>query len=450
MMFDLSLPSRRRLLLGGSAALFLAACGGGGDGADGTPAIHQFSADRSSYFVGERARVTVRFSGVSARIELAIGEVANGATVTTDVLSARLRLRLVVTGSPGQPPVSRDLVLEVGFRDRWVAGPAFASSMHAAVTTEDGTVLVIGGSRGLGILSDGIDRFDPATGRFTRIGSLATGRSNHSAVRLADGRILVCGGLTSSSEAPFAELVDEATGEARRAGAMTEPRVRHAATLLTSGRVLVTGGLGRTSAELWEPATGRWRRLASRMAHDRQFHTATTLADGRVLIAGGLKEIPGSYVFAELFDPQTETFTPLDTGIAEPRQLHAAHLCSDHTVLILGGETVGSTVQPLASVLRFDPATRRFAEQAPLATPRTLAASLRLPGDEVLLIGGEVPGDPASPSGTSWSAGGQRALAPLVGGRAWHTANRLPDGRIVVIGGETGAGQYTTQTVIYE
>lgn len=450
MKFDLSLPTRRRLLLGGSAALFLAACGGGGDAPDHGPAIQEFSADRSSYFVGERARITVRFSGVSARIELSIGEVANGATVTTDVLSSRLRLRLVVSGTAGQPPVSRDLVLEVGFRDRWVAGPAFTSSMHAAVTTANGTVLVIGGSRGLGVLSDGIDRFDPAAGRYTRVGNLATGRSNHSAVRLPDGRILVCGGLTSTSEAPFAELVDEVTGQAQRAGTMAEPRLRHTATLLSSGRVLVTGGLGRASAELWEPATGRWRRLAARMAHDRQFHTATALADGRVLIAGGLKEMGGDYVFAELFDPQTETFTPLDTGITEPRQLHAAHLCSDQTVLVLGGETVGTTVQPLASVLRFDPATRRFTAQAPLRTPRTLVASVHLPGDEVLLIGGEVPGDLASSSGLSWRAGEQRVLAPLPGGRAWHSVNRLPDGRIVVIGGESGAGQYVTQTVVYE
>ena len=110
------------------------------------------------------------------------------------------------------------------------------------------------------------------------------------------------------------------------------------------------------------------------MAHDRQFHTATALADGRVLIAGGLRETAGTYVFAELFDPQTETFTPLapdTTGITQQRQLHAAHLCSDHGVLILGGEAVGDTVEPLASVLRFDPATHRFTSQAPLATPRT-------------------------------------------------------------------------------
>lgn len=444
-------PLRRSLLLGGGASFFLAACGGGGD-EPGEPEIQQFSADRSSYFVGERARITVRYRGASARIEPFFGEVASGAVITTEVLGARQRLRLVVS-TPGQPSVARDLWLDVRFRDRWQTAQPFASSMHAAVTTEAGQVLVIGGSRGLGVLSDAIDRFDPATGRFTRIGTMATGRSNHSAIRLADGRVLVCGGQTSTSAAPFAELVDEDSGQVQHAGPMVEPRNRHAATLLGSGRVLVTGGHGRDSAELWEPATGRWRRVAARMTHDRQLHTATALADGRVLIVGGLRASAGDYVFAELFDPQTETFTALPNdlgGMSQQRQLHAAHLCSDHGVLIFGGEAVGDTVEPLASVLRFDPATLRFTSQAPLATPRTLVASVRLPGDDVLLIGGEVPGDLASHSGVLWRAGDQRALAPLPGGRAWHTVNRLPDGRVVVIGGETGNGDFATQTAIYE
>jgi hypothetical protein len=446
------MPLRRSLLLGGGAAFFLAACGGGGGDAAGDPEIQQFSADRSSYFVGERARITVRYRGASARIEPFIGEVASGAVITTEVLGARQRLRLVVS-TPGMPSVARDLWLDVRFRDRWQTAQPFASSMHAAVTTAEGQVLVIGGSRGLGVLSDSVDRFDPATGRFTRIGTLATGRSGHSAVRLADGRVLVCGGQTGTSAAPFAELVNEDTGQAQHAGQMTTPRSRHAATLLPSGRVLVTGGAGRSSAELWEPATNQWRRVAAPMAHDRQFHTATALADGRVLIAGGLRETAGHHVFAELFDPQTETFTPLapdTTGVTQQRQLHAAHLCSDGGVLILGGEAVNDTVEPLASVLRFDPATRRFTSQAPLATPRTLVASVRLPGDEVLLIGGDVPGDLSSHSGVLWRAGDQRALAPLPGGRAWHTVNRLPDGRVVVIGGETGNGDFSTQTAIYE
>jgi len=441
---------RRGLLFGAAASTFLAACGGGGSEPDGDPTIHEFSADKGSYFIGERARIMVRYAGASARLEPLGEEVANGALVTTGPLSGRQRLRLVVQ-APGRPSASRDLWLDVRFRDRWQAAEDFTATCHAAVTTADGQVLVIGGSRGLGILSDGIDRFDAASGRFQRIGTLATGRSNHSALRLPDGRILVCGGVTSTPEAPFAELLDESNGASQRAGVMVEPRTRHAAAWLGDGRALVVGGFRRNSAEVWDPARRTWQRLASRMAHDREYHSLTELADGRVLVAGGDSTVQSGYVFAELFDPRTDTFTPLPGGLPERRQLHAAHRRADHSVLLLGGERTGAAeIEPLASVLRFDPATDRFTAEPALAIPRTLMASVRVPGDEVVLIGGQTPGELVSGSAAAWRAGEQRALAPLPGARAWHTANRLPDGRIVVIGGDDARGGYVSRTVVYD
>ena len=440
-------PTRRRLLIAGGSAAWLAACGGGGD--TSTPAIHEFSADRSSYFVGEQAQIRVRYSGASARIEPDIGPVADGALVTTEVLGARRRLQLVVQ-TPGLPEARRDLVLDVRFRDRWLALPPFTAAYHAAVLAGDGSVVALGGSRGLGVLSDAVDRFDPATRSFRRIGTLATGRSQHSAVRLPDGRILVVGGQTGTPGAPFAELVDETSGAVQHGGLLNAPRSRHTATLLGGNRVLVTGGVGRDSAEIWEPATGRWRLLGARMAHDRMHASATELPDGRVLIAGG-DTSASTYVFAELFDPRTETFTPLATGIQERRTLHAAQGLSDGSVLLLGGEVAeGGTIRPLASVLRFDPATLTCTLQAPLAVARTLAASARLPGDGVLLVGGETPGNAASASAALWRADGQSTPAPLPHGRVGHTLHRLLDGRVLVLGGEDSAGRYTNDPWLYE
>ena len=59
------------------AVTALAACGGG-DGAADAPTIAQFSADRGSCFVGERARLADSCSGGSGRIEPGIGTVAGG------------------------------------------------------------------------------------------------------------------------------------------------------------------------------------------------------------------------------------------------------------------------------------------------------------------------------------------------------------------------------------
>ena len=78
---------------------------------------------------------------------------------------------------------------------------------------------------------------------------------------------------------------------------MTEPRAGHAAALLADGRVLIVGGAttdpdarsrahGTASAEIFDPATGRFTRTAD-MSLSREGASAFTLPDGGVLIIGG-------------------------------------------------------------------------------------------------------------------------------------------------------------------
>lgn len=215
--------------------------------------------------------------------------------------------------SPSPPP---DAVTRVG---------TLAVSHHAAVSAADGSVIVIGGDRGLSTLSDAVDRFDAATRRLTRIGSLASGRASMAALRLADGRILVTGGMTSLDRPPTAEVIDLQRGSVVDAGRLAQARSGHSMTLLKDGRVLVCGGVARNSAELWDPQSERWRLLPARMHQVRAFHSATLLPDGRVLLVGGdAGERLTHQRFAELWDPASEAFTPLDSGITEQRLLHAA------------------------------------------------------------------------------------------------------------------------------
>jgi hypothetical protein len=92
-----------------------------------------------------------------------------------------------------------------------------------------------------------------------------------------------------------------------RVASMNHPRSYGAtATVLQDGRVLVAGGEGAdgdtvASAELFDPASGRWTTTRSMLAI-RRGHTATLLSDGRVLVAGGwsLHDPEGPPRFAEL------------------------------------------------------------------------------------------------------------------------------------------------------
>src|SRR5262249_30802500 len=146
-------------------------------------------------------------------------------------------------------------------------GTPLVASFHTATSAGDGSVIVIGGDRGQSVLSDSVDRFDPASRVFTHIGSLRSGRMGHTATRLPDGRILVVGGTTSLRVGNAADLVDERTGAVSDGGQFARPRVGHAATLLSDGRVLVTGGLGQETAEIWDPATGSSRLLSAHMTN---------------------------------------------------------------------------------------------------------------------------------------------------------------------------------------
>ena len=122
---------------------------------------------------------------------------------------------------------------------------------------------------------------------------------------------------------------------------MLEIRGGSTATLLADGRVLVTGGGGgfvvRSSAELYDPATGLWSAAGS-MTEIRATHTATLLPDGKVLVAGGANGIGDKHVTstAELYDPATRLWTPTGS-LALPRKFHMATLLLDGRVLVTGG-----------------------------------------------------------------------------------------------------------------
>ncbi len=449
-------PTRRRWLALLGAQGLLVGCGGGGSGGVGqAPAILGLQADPPAPGVGERARLTAVFSGGSGRIEPGIGPVASGVPVDTPVLDAPRRYTLIVE-APGQPAARRAIELSVGYRDRYrpLSAP-FAVQYHAAVTAGDGSVLVFGGTRGLPTTSEAIDRFDPLSGRFTRIGSLLSGRAQHTATRLPDGHILVVGGHIALSQGPGAELVDERSGEVVAAAPLVLPRIRHATVALADGRVLTVGGQARRTAELWDPATGTFRLLASRLQHVREYPTATLLADGRVLVFGGDHDPLVPHVAGELFDPATETFNPLAADQTDERRLmHQAFRLADGTVLVVGGEVSDDdTIRPLDSVLRFDPASGRLSRAGTLDQPRTLVRGLLLPGDELRLFGGQTASQGVARSASAWRSEGSPAARPLADmpdGRAWHTVSRLGDGRVLVLGGDSDDGGPVTTAWLYD
>ena len=219
------------------------------------------------------------------------------------------------------------------------ASLAVARGYHTSTLLPNGKVLLAGGTGPSSSLSSA-ELYDPATNTSTLTGSMTMARSEHKAVLLQNGKVLVVGGSNAISGAvglASAELYDPATGTFTLVSSMALPRASgHTVTLLNSGKVLVAGGSNSVAAtvqvELFDPQAGTFSSTGS-MLTARSLHTATLLQNGRVLVAGS-NGVPG----AELYDPNTGTF--VTTGpMAAGRSIFTATLLSNGKVLVAGGVT---------------------------------------------------------------------------------------------------------------
>jgi hypothetical protein len=104
--------------------------------------------------------------------------------------------------------------------------------------------------------------------------------------------VLVAGGDPSvgGNGIASAELYNPASGKWSATSSLASGRWGHSATPLTNGKVLVAAGWGSfnilTSAELYDPVSGTWSVTGS-LANGRYDHTAALLLNGQVLVAGG-------------------------------------------------------------------------------------------------------------------------------------------------------------------
>jgi hypothetical protein len=185
---------------------------------------------------------------------------------------------------------------------------------------------------------------------------------------------------------------------------MMVPRVGHTATLLLNGKVLICGGADRAdslgtvsdSAELYDPTTETFA-PAGNMTSLRWYHSATLLPDGRVLIVGGTTNpnaggTGGSALSSlEIYDPVAGTFTA-GSNMSAARMWHTATLLNNGNVLIAGGyggtQSVGPDVRWTTAEL-YDPSTGTFSRTGDMTTARFNHRASLLPDGKVLITGGE-------------------------------------------------------------
>lgn len=249
------------------------------------------------------------------------------------------------------------------------------------------------------------------SGAFANVSSMKTARTNFPATLLATGNVLVCGGLgeggTALNKAEFFNPNARAFGHFSSVGNMKAARAYHTATILMNGKVLVAGGIDDSntalaSAEIFDPATNTFTATGS-MTAPRWMHSATLLPNGKVLIAGGTSVNPAvssgiegnaPLASAELYDPVTGTFTALSATLVQPRYDHTATLLNSGKVLLAGGQ--GNGGQTLPDTELFDPVAATFTATTgnmlvdnTVDTGRWLFTSSLLPDGTVIVVGGD-------------------------------------------------------------
>lgn len=302
-----------------------------------------------------------------------------------------------------------------------------ARFVHTATLLDDGRVLAAGGraSQGGAALASA-ELYDPKTGTWSTTGAMSVDRFAHTATRLPDGRVLVAGGFTvglTTNAQPHlntAEIYDPATGRWTPTGSMNNFRALHQAILLPSGQVLAVSGrtcdapppkacdfsVTTDTAELYDPATGRWTPTGS-LAFAHTTVDVALLPDGQVLLPGGFVT-PGDDDKVEIYDPVAGTWR-LGPPLAQDRARGGATPLPGGKVLSVGG----FPGQALAEV--FDPATESWSPTGQMTSfGRFNPSFTALPNGRVLVAGGGSGGASAElydPVTNSWRSAGAMVTA---------------------------------------
>lgn len=314
---------------------------------------------------------------------------------------------------------------------------------HTATLLEGNKVLIAGGMERNGIWLDSGEVFDDATGRFIATAPMSSRRAGAMATALPDGTVLIAGGSDGSGRnLSTAEVFDPQTNSFSMTGSMNAPRAHGEAIFLPHiNKVLIIGGAANgddnqhSSAELYDPATGRFSQTGS-MHVPRFCFSAVLLRDGRVLVMGGVSggDFPNPKIeaSAEIYDPALGRFISVGS-MSVARYKQGAALLPDGKVIVLGGQAGGSYGERLTSTEIFDPSKLKFQRGPEMKLPRyKLSNSVtRLRDGRILVGGGADQPEIYDPVANTFTL----VTGPQLDGFLFSTATTLANGKVLLVNG---------------
>jgi Domain of unknown function (DUF1929)/IPT/TIG domain len=298
--------------------------------------------------------------------------------------------------------------------------------------------------------------WDPATNSFqpttfTAANIFCSGQS-----LLPDGRVFVAGGhnMADYNGIPNATFFDSSTSTWSSGPNMSFGRWYPTVTALADGRMLVTSGAincegcNAVTPEVYDPQANSWTQLNNATQNLPIYPHMFVLPDGRVLNTGSY-ELP---VATKALDVNAQTWTTID-----PNVLDAGSAVMYLPGKILKSGTSANSAPPFknsaatAYVIDMTQSSPAWRSINPMALARTYHNMTVLPDGNVLVTGGEGTTDPfhqdsAAFAAEMWSPLSENftTLASMQIARVYHSiALLLPDGRVLV----GGSGEFGTGTI---
>lgn len=350
--------------------------------------------------------------------------------------------------------------------------------MHTATVLNNGQVLIAGGLSAPGVSLSDAEIYDPTTGTFRQVMNRMTVRRNfHTAERMRDGRVILVGGDDGTRAVENSEIFTPGSDPALTgtfASVSGSPGLSDIGTSqLLNGDIMVTGGHREgltggycsctatrispqsdgTLSYSWSGYRYTWTAgTAAPVAVCVGGQAQTTMESGFVLMAGGWcggwSMHSGFWENASIYDPTTMVWAEV-SPMAVQRYGFTLTSLRGGNVLAVGGLGDSSA---LRSTEVFHAPRGPFSAGPDMAVQREFHRSIRLDPTHsayVMICGGEDASGGRTPVTEIYGEVENRMyrVSDMAQARSQHTATRLSDGRVLIVGGRSASAALSSAEI---